>query len=305
MSDVFSASAQEADTHRATGAAVVGDLPTPRFRIGQTAFYPDTTKVVEQLDCPDCLGAKTWRLEMPSGDTHDVPCQRCCGGMTYSRVDDLPTLNYEVYQPVVGQFLIANVEVRAKGHWNGKGPEVKYGNAGSQWREEDALYGDEETALTLAKLKAAEMNVKSEAKAERIHQRNIGALKLEDARFDQFKNGLWNAWYAYRDLTGKLEEHLDRDDGRSASDTLEDLRSDVRWDIQYHQKQDRPLDILVEAVEAALTGDASKLAPAYQTLPEALRSKSTAGDDELGGDDGFSAVVNPENPLSDKLGGAA
>lgn len=252
------------------------DLPTPKFRIGQTVFYPDTDKAVEQLDCPDCLGVKKWRLEMPSGDTHEVPCQRCCGGMTYSRIDDLPTLNYEVYKPAVRSFLIANIEVRAKGHWDNKGPEVKYGNSGSQWREESALYGDEATALTLAKIMAAERNEKAEAKAERIHQRNIGAMKLEDARFDQFKNGHWNAWYAYRDLVGKLEAHLDRTDGRSASDTLEDLRSDVRWDIQYHTKQDRPLDALVAAVEAAMAGDQSSLAGAYAKLPEALRSAPAA-----------------------------
>ncbi len=253
-----------------------GDLPTPKFRIGQTVFFADTDKASEQLDCPDCLGSKHWRVEMPSGDTHDVPCQRCCGGMVYNRIDDLPSLTYEVSNPVARAFVITNVEVRAKGWGASVGPEVKYGNSGSQWREEPYLYADEAEALTVAKLIAAKQNDKAEAKAERIQARNIGGMKLEDARFDQFKNGLWNAWYAYRSLAEKLEEHLNTDDGRSSEDTLESLRDDIRWEMDYRKKEERPLDVLVDAVQAALAGDQTKLAAAYEALPEPLRIQSGA-----------------------------
>lgn len=263
------------------GDASTSDLPTPKFRIGQTVYYQDTDKVVEQLDCPDCLGTKKWRVDLPSGEAHDVACQRCCGGMTYSRADELPTLNYEVFKPVARPFLIANVEAKARG-WHGeKAPEVRYGNSDSQWRDEPYLFADEADALALAVISAAGQNAKAEAKAERIQLRNIGALKFDEARYDQFSNGLWNAWYAYRDLTGKLTEHLDRDDGRPSSEVLEGLRDDLRWDLDYHTRQERPLDVLVEAVESALAGDATKLADAYAKLPEALHSRPAAASDEV------------------------
>jgi len=257
------------------GAAA--DLPAPKFRIGQTVFYADTDKVTEQLACPDCLGSKKWRLEMPSGDEHDVPCQRCCDGMTYSRIDDLPTLKYDVAKPVARPFVVSNVEVRAKGWGVNAGPEVKYGNSGHGWREEHQLYATEDEALAAAETLATKANEKAEASVERIQLRNIGALKLEDARFDQFQNGLWNAWYAYRDLVEKLDEHLDTSDGRQSSDVLEDLRNDLRWQMDYQARQERPLDKLVEAVAATLKGDASGLAEAYQRLPETLRQASIRG----------------------------
>lgn len=90
------------------------DLPEPKYAVGQTLWYADTVREITKLPCPDCLGAKTWRVETPAGGNYEVPCQRCCGGHVTYTSQDLASLEYPVWKGVARSLAPKGVEVRSK-----------------------------------------------------------------------------------------------------------------------------------------------------------------------------------------------
>jgi hypothetical protein len=244
------------------------DLPEPKFLVGQAVWLPDTTMEEATLPCPDCLGTKVWRVETPAGGSYEVACQRCAGGYTFNRQDDVAPLQYRRAVASPKAHVIKSVEVRTNDF--GDGPMVRYDGYA-----ESSLFVDEAGALAASQLRASEHNAKIDATPEMLAARNIGKLKIDDAKYDQFANGLWNAWYAYNSLIEKLDAHLE-DKTTLGKDDTEYLKSDIRWEVEYRAKDERPLDTLVEAVRCALAGDPTKLAGAYDGLPEALRREKAA-----------------------------
>jgi hypothetical protein len=248
------------------------DLLEPKFAKGQMVWFVSNTRSHASLPCPDCLGSKKWRVETPSGHTYEAACQRCCGGFVYARHDEVPSLAYDVIAPAVGSMVVTGVEIRSRGTFGEDDAARTTYWAGSGGRTEDQLFATEAEAMAVAEVEAAALNAKSRATPEALAQKNIGALRFEEARFDMFKNGLWQAWYAYRSLVEKLDEYLEGKETLSQEDT-EYLKSDVRWEVEYRAKDERPLDRLVEAVRLALGGDASGLQSAFEALPEALKAE--------------------------------
>jgi hypothetical protein len=240
------------------------DLPEPRFRVGQTVWYADTKRVTRTLPCPDCLGAKTWRVETPAGGDYEVPCQRCCGGYTYTHHAEIAPLKYDEAEADPKSFTVKKVGIDT---W-GDRPSVTYDG-----RPEAALYAAEAEAREASAIQAALHNAKIDKTPERLAVKNVGKLKIDGAYYDQFANGLWNAWYAYRALVDRLSEWIEEASDPDEAEYVRALRESVIWEVEYREKQDRPLDTLVDAVDAALTGDLSKLKGAYEALPEALRRR--------------------------------
>lgn len=243
-------------------------LPIPKFAEGQTVWFYDTKREAEYLPCPDCMGAKVWKVETPAGLTYDTPCQRCEGGHTYSRHDEVVPLAYTVWSAAIRPMTITGIDVRSKGDF-GEGPQITYW-AGNSGRQEDAVWATEAEAAEAAAVKVGALNATERATPECLAAKNIGKLTLDKALYDQFANGLWNAWYAYRSLVEAVESGLDGYEQLNAKE-LSDFRDGLKWDVEYREGQNRPLDVLVAAVRDALEGDDTKLAAAYEALPLPLR----------------------------------
>lgn len=241
----------------------MGDLPEPRFRVGQTVWYADTKRTARSLPCPDCLGAQTWRVETPGGGDYTVPCQRCCGGYNTHHGEIVP-LKYEEAEANPRSFTVTRLEVRDYGD----GPEVYYDG-----RTDKGLFASEDVARAASEQIAAVHNAKVAKTPERLAVKNVSKLKIDAAYYDQFANGLWNAWYAYRALIDRLNEWIDEASDEGEQEYVRALRDSVKWDVEYREKQDRPLDALVDAVADALRGEPglSALRAAYDSLPATLR----------------------------------
>lgn len=244
------------------------DLPEPKFRVGQTVWYANTDNREAKRDCPDCLGERSWRVTTPGGGDYDVPCQRCASGYMTRRHDEVLPLAYRVAVAAPRCFTIKSVEVRSYS----EGPSIYYDGRG-----EGGLFATEEEAQKASDDMAAAWNAKQAAEPEMLAAHNIGLLKIGDALYDQFANGLWNAWYAYHDITGKLDKYLGEDRETLGKEEVSYLKQDIRWTMEYRAEKDRPLDTLVDAVAAALAGDPAKLQAAYEALPEALKRRQAEG----------------------------
>lgn len=240
------------------------DLPEPKFRVGQTVWYADTKQASRTLPCPDCLGAKTWRVETPAGGDYEVPCQRCCGGYTYTHHAEIAPLKYTEAEANPRSFTVTKVGIDT---W-GDRPTVSYDG-----RSEDGLFATEEEARAASELQARLHNAKIDRSPERLAVKNVGKLKIDGAYYDQFANGLWNAWYAYRATVDTLNEWLAEVREDDEREYVRALRDSIAWEVQYREKQDRPLDALVDAVASALAGEAASLRAAYDALPEALKRR--------------------------------
>jgi hypothetical protein len=55
-------------------------LPVPKFNIGQTIFYANVSWTSKDVQCPDCLGTKKWKVTLPSGEEFQHPCNTCRRG---------------------------------------------------------------------------------------------------------------------------------------------------------------------------------------------------------------------------------
>lgn len=51
-----------------------------KFSIGDTVYAPQAEHETVQVECPDCLGTKTWRAVLPNGEEHDFSCPTCSYG---------------------------------------------------------------------------------------------------------------------------------------------------------------------------------------------------------------------------------
>lgn len=190
------------------------ELPTPRYNIGQVVYRPNVEPTSEQLPCPDCLGEQCWRVSTPSGTEHVVDCPRCRGGYSHSGIDKLPPLTIRRYAPGVRRLTIGSIT--AKTHpYHGNDPieymaqETGVGS-GSIYRERN-LYSDEASALAAAQQDAAARNAEIDALPEAIAARRFSSLKLQDAALDRLKDGLFDAWAAFRNLVYSIEELLPED----------------------------------------------------------------------------------------------
>ena len=55
----------------------MNNIPTPRFAIGDTVYWPDVVQETVVLPCPDCNGTKKWEAVSPIGERFPMPCPRC------------------------------------------------------------------------------------------------------------------------------------------------------------------------------------------------------------------------------------
>lgn len=300
MSEGLGSSA-DADTQSAADTAVVADLPVPKYRIGQTLYYADTTRTTAKMECPDCRGTKVWLVKTAT-DVLETPCQRCCGGYMSRGHQDKLNLSYTVHEAVAHRFTPDNLEAKTKGY-DGVPSVMYWSNKGG--RNETDLHDTEEAALMIARVRAAALNAKEEATLERLEQRHIGTLKIDDALYDEFKNSLWQSWYRFRSLLEKITETIEGVDDETplTPQQLKDLDDEIKWERSYYADQAHPMDDLVKAVHAALYTDGSldKVETAFKALPAALQKPFVKPAER----DWSLDWSPPTTAASDKLGGYA
>lgn len=268
-------SGQEASVPTAPVAGGNTDLPTPKYRIGDTLWYAGVSSETAKLDCPDCAGTKVW-LVKTANDVIETPCQRCCGGYMSRGCHDKLDLSYQIYVPKPGSFVVGRIEASTEGWRNGdKLPEVMYWQTNGSGRNETDIYGDEASAMAKSQIMADAKNAEVQAAPAVLEQRHVGSLKIDDALYDEFKNGLWRSWYRYRSLLEKITETIEGvdDDTPLTPQQLKDLEEAIKWERGYYADQAHPMDDLVKAVHAALYTDGSldKVEIAFKALPDALQ----------------------------------
>lgn len=70
-----------------TGEHAIPALPVPKYKIGDTIYYPTAYPDWVEAPCPDCAGTATWHVRTDSGLEFEVPCTRChrYGGPSYKK----------------------------------------------------------------------------------------------------------------------------------------------------------------------------------------------------------------------------
>lgn len=256
--------------------------PTPRFAIGDTIWTAATHSTTVQLPCPDCLGSRTWTVTTPAGSQLETVCLRCASG--YRGSDDLPSLSHQAWEGSARQLLISGIEITGhpKGAFNSD--QVRYQcfptPGGGTVVDESKAYASEAEALQAATARAAVKNAKIAATPAVTEAKRVGALTIVDARFDKFKNGLWDAFYAARRLGGSIRDVLEQEDV-SVDALREAIEDALKWEAGPHTKP-TPIEALARAVEADVTdGVASdRVKQALEGIPAPMASALKA--DEVG-----------------------
>lgn len=114
--------------------------------------------------------------------------------------------------------------------------------------DESNAYASEAEALEAAKLQAEAQNAKIVATPAVTEAKRVGALTIVDARFDQFKNGLWDSFYAARRFVGSVRDVLEQED-LSADGLREEIEEALKWEAGPYTKP-TPIEALARAVEA-------------------------------------------------------
>jgi len=199
----------------------------PKHKIGDVFFIPSTTTENASHPCPDCLGEKLLKVTSPAGDDFTLDCPRCGDG--HYSLRDVPSLRYHVAKPTVRRCVITGYSVN---EWDSR-PGVSYKSSGHSVNEADMIT-DEAVALEKAQALADAQNARNEATPERIKQAHFGNLPLKEAALDQFKNGLYDAWAAFRHLREGVDELLeDENEHLSAGEIRDRLRETVETTMRY------------------------------------------------------------------------
>lgn len=216
------------------------DLPTPKYRIGQTVWHPQIDRSVEALPCPDCMGAKKWKVVTPAGLEMETPCQRCA--LSYGRIADLPRPERVVFKASARQLTIGGVRAGTPGmsHYGDNGIEYmcqETGVGSGTVYTEDKLHETEETALAVATIQAGEQTEKVAAQPDQMEARRLDNLTIECAVAKDAHSAKWNAWYAYRRLAEEVQDALD-DKGLTAAERLEAIGEHLDWDTRHRDLPD-------------------------------------------------------------------
>lgn len=243
--------------------------PTPKFAIGDTVWVATVERTTEQLPCPDCLGEKKWAVLSPAGGEYTTECPRC--RQTYSLRNELPSLTVERFVGKAEPRVLTGMELHV-----GCTPEYRaHISGGSSWVVyEDKAWLTEAEAQAVADAQAAAKNTEVAETPEVLTKRHFSSLNLDEARWDQFKNGIWNSQYHAANIVERVQAALEGEDGnaeRSTSEIIEDLRDALRWDLRYHVKN-LPFTPLVSA---ALGSSDPVVKAAADALPDAMKALMT------------------------------
>jgi len=251
----------------ATAALVA---PIPKYAIGDTVYVAIVERSVERLPCPDCFGSGKWSVASPAGGEYTTDCPRC--KQTYSLNRNLPSLAVERWVGVAAARPITGIEINAATDtWRSAVEYRSVIGQGSYYTMKEAdVFASADEAQVVADQQAAEKNVAVEQSPEVLSKRHFASLTLDEGRWDEFKNGIWNTQYHAGCLLEKVRECLigeDGDEDRTDAEALEALRDAARWDFKYHV-ENLPL---LPLVTAALSSSDATVKGAADALPEPMK----------------------------------
>jgi len=246
---------------------LVPGLPKPKYGVGDTFWVAGVESKTSQLSCPDCLGSRTWKATSPAGVEHELACPRCGNGYSATSIggDRLPSLSYVEHVAVARRFTVGGIEVRSHDWSDEPGGRITYYSnpqGGSTYRENQA-YDSEETALTVARLQAAEANAKVQASAEHLEKTRFAALTLRDAVLSAAHQSAYEAWWAYVHLKEDVESAVENGD---VKDLCEELKRHLDFDRRHRQQYREALP---------------PVAPLYTALKEVLTTFEDVTDEQL------------------------
>lgn len=241
------------------------DFPLPKFRTGQTVFCASVSHETEMLPCPDCLGARKWKVLTPAGAELTTDCIRCC---SRGDIRGVPSLSRAIWMPQVRSLTVGAIEIRA-GY--GDRDAVSYMavetgiGTGSVYREHE-LHADEDSARVAAAADANAKNATLDAKPARIEQHHFFGLQITDAAIRVASDAVYNGWYRLNYLIDEIKQQLD-DEGLPPAHLREEIVRLIDFDREYRANRD-PFDKLLAAARHAVgTADLPALADALAALP--------------------------------------
>lgn len=222
----------------------------PKFKIGDTVYYPRVSSETAKLPCPDCLDTRRWKVITPGGTELEADCQRCSGYLS-QQFHDVPSLSYVRYKGYVDTVTIGSVTVSSASRHGSAERQIEYmcnetGVGSGSIYYEERLHATEFEARADADLQASLRNTEERIKPERIEQRRIGALTIVAATETVERESLWAAWYSYRNLRETIESYLKNAKGEMTESFLADIQSELDFEKTY---RDRPVfDRLLSAL---------------------------------------------------------
>lgn len=181
------------------------DLPTPRYRMGQTVWHAGTEPAQEKHDCPDCLKQGTWAVKSPAGYESTVECPRC-SGRGY--------LTLQSAGPSVRRLTIGMVRACSRPLHSGD-DHVEYmcgetGIGSGSVYSESKLFDSEEAARSAAEAMAVSRRSELDARnQDRAKLRSLYVHSLKDAAIKQADD---RAYEAERRLSRLLERICELDE---------------------------------------------------------------------------------------------
>lgn len=178
------------------------DLPTPKFRMGQTVWHAGTTTTTEKHDCPDCLGQRKWVFKSPAGYEGEIECPRCNGR---------GHLGLHSAGPSVARLTIGMVRASTRAPYSGD-DQVEYmcsetGIGSGSVYSESKLFETEDAARTEAEQMAALQRAKlDENNKDRAKVRNLYSLQYHDAEIKAADDRAWGAENRLRRLLDRICE---------------------------------------------------------------------------------------------------
>lgn len=176
-------------------------MVTPRYKIGDKVFFPETHQGPENIECPDCKGTRKWTLRTPAGWETETDCLRC---------DGKGVIRFFTYLPFVKALTIG--QIRTVDPVPSQGEAVEYMcketgiGSGSIYRE-SRLFPTETAARMVADYEAAQARIKSESRdPDRVKRKILYHYQLKDAELMEMKEEVLEIKYKYRDLMDRVCE---------------------------------------------------------------------------------------------------
>lgn len=174
MSDLPS----EHDLLEPPAEAIIPVLPTPKFKVGETIYWPAVRSEEVKYTCPDCAGTQKWSVTTATA-TFEVNCQRCAEGgykreflTTYKKVAEARSLVVSAIEAA----LIANPDKYQSMY------KVQYRETGHGWQvNEKDCCATEAEALALAEIMAERENKIHMEKFETKREHTICKMDLRHA----------------------------------------------------------------------------------------------------------------------------
>ena len=139
------------------------DIPVPKYRIGDTVWYPYSEVYSDFIDCSDCCGTAEWEAKLPNGEVLQIECSTCAGYLESSGTQRVMSCKHYASELTIGSVRIDTADR--------DGRLVSYmcketGIGSGSIYYEDRIFSNKESALKMAKFEAHEKLTRLQGKED-------------------------------------------------------------------------------------------------------------------------------------------